>query len=250
MKGFMEKLIQDLRYGIRTILKQPGFTAIAVMALALGIGANTAIFSVVNAVLLRPLPFANPNGIMMVYNTAEKEDSFSVTYPDFIDWRENQQSFQQLAAYSTRDFTLTGTGDPVRLRGAMVTSELFPILGVQPKLGRFFRPEEDKPDVRVAILSHRMWQEHFASDPGICEKTIQLHGQSFNVAGVMPKGFAFPVQNDPVIDFWTTTSILQEGAAPLTVQRGNHALNVIARLKEGVTIEQAQSDMSGIVNAL
>jgi putative ABC transport system permease protein len=246
----MEKLIQDLRYGIRTILKQPGFTAIAVMALALGIGANTAIFSVVNAVLLRPLPFANPDGIMMVYNTAEKEDSFSVTYPDFIDWRENQQSFHQLAAYSTRDFTLTGTGDPVRLRGAMVTSELFPILGVQPKLGRFFRPEEDKPDVRIAILSHRMWQEHFASDPGICEKTIQLHGQSFNVAGVMPKGFAFPVQNDPVIDFWTTTAILQEGAAPLTVQRGNHALNVIARLKEGVTLEQAQSDMSGIVNAL
>ena len=246
----MEKLIQDLRYGIRTILKQPGFTAIAVMALALGIGANTAIFSVVNAVLLRPLPFANPDSIMMIYNTAEKEDRFSVTYPDFIDWRDGQQSFQQLAAYSTRDFTLTGTGDPVRLRGAMVTSELFPILGVQPKLGRFFRSEEDKPDVRVAILSHRMWQEQFASDPGICEKTIQLHGQSFNVAGVMPKGFAFPVQNDPIIDFWTTTAILQEGAAPLTVQRGNHALSVIARLKDGVTLEQAQSDMSGIVNAL
>jgi putative ABC transport system permease protein len=246
----MEKLIQDLRYGVRTILKQPGFTAIAIMALALGIGANTAIFSVVNAVLLRPLPFANPGSIVMVYNTAEKEDRFSVTYPDFIDWRNGQQSFQQLAAYSTRDFTLTGTGDPVRLRGAMVTSELFPILGVQPKLGRFFRPEEDKPDMRVAILSHQMWQEHFASDPNICEKVIQLHGQSFNVAGVMPKGFAFPLQNDPVIDFWTTTAILQEGAAPLTVQRGNHALSVIARLKDGVTLEQAQADMSGLVNAL
>jgi putative ABC transport system permease protein len=188
----MEKLIQDLRYGMRTILKQPGFTAIAVIALALGIGANTAIFSIVNAVLLRPLPFANPDGIMMVFNTAEKENRIPVSYPDFIDWRERQQSFELLSAYSSRDFTLTGTGDPVRLRGAMVTGELLPILGVQPKLGRFFRADEDKPGVRVAILSHRMWQEHFASDPDICDKTIQLHGQSYSVAGVMPKGFAFP----------------------------------------------------------
>jgi putative ABC transport system permease protein len=250
LREIMEKLIQDLRYGIRTILKQPGFTAIAVMALALGIGANTAIFSIVNAVLLRPLPFANPDGIMMVFNTAEREDRFSVTYPDFIDWRERQQSFELLAGYSSRDFTLTGTGDPVRLRGAMVTGELLPILGVQPKLGRFFRPEEDKPGIRVAILSQRMWQEHFASDPDICDKTIQLHGQSYSVAGVMPKGFAFPLQNDPVIDFWTTTASLQEGAAPLTAQRGNHALNVVGRLKEGITLEQAQADMSGIANAL
>jgi putative ABC transport system permease protein len=246
----METLIQDLRYGIRTLVKQPGFTVIAILALALGIGANTAIFSIVNAVLLRPLPFANADSILRVFNTAEKEDRFSVAYPDFIDWRERQQSFELLAGYSTRDFTLTGTGDPVRLRGAMVTGDLFPILGVQPKLGRFFRSEEDRPGVRVAILSHQLWQEHFAADPQICDKTIQLHGQSYSVAGVMPKGFAFPVQNDPVIDFWTTTASLQEGPAPLTAQRGNHALDVIGRLKAGVTLEQAQADMNGINNAL
>jgi putative ABC transport system permease protein len=246
----MEKLIQDLRYGLRTILKQPGFTAIAVFALALGIGANTAIFSVINAVLLKPLPFSAPDKIVNVWNTAEKEDQFDVTYPDFMDWRERQQSFEGLAAYSTRDFTLTGTGEPTRLRGAMVTSELLPILGVQPKLGRFFLPDEDKPGARVAILSHRMWQEHFAADPGVCEQTLTLHGQSYNVVGVMPQSFAFPLQNDPVIDFWTTTATMQEGSAPLTAQRGNHALEVIGRLKAGVTLEQSQADMAAIVSTL
>jgi putative ABC transport system permease protein len=246
----MEKLIQDLRYGLRTSLKHPGFTAVAVFALALGIGANTAIFSVINSVLLKPLPFSAPDQIVTVWNTAEKEDQFDVTYPDFMDWRERQQSFELLAAYSSRDFTLTGAGEPVRLRGAMVTSDLFPLLGVQPKQGRFFLPEEDRPGVRAAILSHRMWQEHFAADPNICEQAITLHGQIYDVVGVMPQTFSFPLQNDPVIDFWTTTSTLQEGAAPLTAQRGNHALEVIGRLKNGVTLEQAQADMAAIVSAL
>ncbi len=246
----MEKLIQNLRYGLRTILKQPGFTAIAVFALALGIGANTAIFSVINAVLLKPLPFSAPDKIVNVWNTAEKEDQFDVTYPDFLDWRQRQQSFERLAAYSTRDFTLTGTGEPTRLRGAMVTSDLLHILGVQPKQGRFFLPDEDKPGVRVAILSHRMWQEHFAADPAICEQTITLHGQNYDVVGVMPQTFAFPIQNDPIIDFWTTTATMQEGSAALSTQRGNHALEVIGRLKDGVTLEQSQADMAAIVNTL
>ena len=246
----MQTLVQDLRFGVRLLLKNPGFTLVAVFALALGIGANTAIFSVINAVLLKPLPFSAPEKIVNVWNTAEKEDQFDVTYPDFMDWRQSQQSFELLAAYSTRDFTLTGTGEPVRLRGAMVTSDLLPILGVQPKQGRFFLPEEDKPGVRVAILSHRMWQEHFAADPDVCNQTITLHGQSYNVVGVMPQSFAFPIQNDPIIDFWTTTATLQEGRPPLSSQRGNHALEVIGRLKNGGTLEQAQADMTAIVSAL
>jgi putative ABC transport system permease protein len=248
----METLLQDLRYGFRMLIQKPAFTFIIVIALAIGIGATTAIFSVVNAVLLRPLSFNAPDKIMMVWNTeeTEKADQFGVSYPDFIDWRERNQSFEQLAAYSTRDFTMTGAGEPVRLRGAMVTGDLFPILGVAPRLGRFFLSEEDKPGARAAILSHRMWQQHFASDPQVCDKAITLNGQSYTVVGVMPAGFAFPVQNDPVIDFWMTTAILQEGAAPLTVQRGNHALEVIGRLKDGATLEQAQADMSAIAGTL
>ncbi|HKS41992.1 MAG TPA: ABC transporter permease [Blastocatellia bacterium] len=248
----METLLQDLRYGFRMLIQKPAFTFIIVIALAIGIGATTAIFSVVNAVLLRPLSFNAPDKIMMVWNTeeTEKADQFGVSYPDFIDWRERNQSFEQLAAYSTRDFTMTGAGEPVRLRGAMVTDDLFPILGVAPRLGRFFLSEEDKPGARAAILSHRMWQQHFASDPQVCDKAITLNGQSYTVVGVMPAGFQFPVQNDPVIDFWMTTAILQEGAVPLTVQRGNHALEVIGRLKEGATLEQAQADMSAIAGTL
>jgi putative ABC transport system permease protein len=242
----MEKLVQDIRYGFRTIMKQPVFTGIAVLALALGIGANTAIFSVINAVLLRPLPFARPDRLMMVYNTTDKEDQNSVTYPDFNDWRAGQQSFEQLAGYSSRDFTLTGAGEPARFRGLMATHELFPILNVQPKIGRFFLPEEDKPGARAVILSHRMWQQYFASDPNIRETPITINGQSYTVVGVMPAGFAFPIQNDPPIDLWTTTALLQEGRAPLTVQRGNHALDVVGRLKDGVTQEQAQAEMTNI----
>jgi putative ABC transport system permease protein len=247
---FMEKLIQDLRYGLRTILKQPTFTAIAVLALALGIGANTAIFSVINTVLLKPLPFVAPEKIVGVWNTAEKEDQFSATYPDFVDWRERQQSFEYLAAYATRDFTLTDAGEPVRLRGAMTTTELFPLLGIQPKLGRFFSAEEDKAGGRTTILSYRMWQNYFAADPNILNASISLNGQKYNVVAVMPADFAFPLQSDPPIDLWTTTATLQEGRVPFSVQRGNHGLDVIGRLKDGVTIEQAQADMSAIVGAL
>jgi putative ABC transport system permease protein len=246
----METIFQDLRYGFRMLIQKPAFTFIVVIVLAIGIGATTAIFSVVNAVLLRPLSFDKPDKILTVWNTAEKEDQFPVSYPDFLDWQERNQSFEQLAAYSSRDFTMTGTGEPVRLRGVMITGDLLPILGVQPAIGRFFRQEEDKPGARAALLSHRMWQQHFASDADIRDKTITLNGQSYTIIGVMPQGFQFPIQNDPAIDFWTTTATLQEGAVPLSVQRGNHALEVIGRAKDGVTLEQAQSDMSAIAGAL
>ncbi len=243
----MDNLIQDLRYAIRALLKKPLYAAIAIITLALGIGANTAIFSVVNGVLLRPLPFAQPERLMMVYNTSDKEDQDSVTYPDFNDWRDRNQSFAQLAAYSTRDFTVTGVGEPFRLRGAMVTHELLPLLGVNPEQGRFFTPEEDKPGARAVILSHRIWQEYFGSEGKLVEKNINLNGQNYLIVGVMPATFAFPIQNDPVIDMWTTTATMQEGRAPLTAQRGNHALDCLGRLKDGVSLEQAQAEMSLIV---
>ncbi|MEW6127980.1 MAG: ABC transporter permease [Acidobacteriota bacterium] len=244
----MDNLIQDLRYAFRALLKKPFFAVIAIMTLSLGIGANTAIFSVVNGVLLRPLPFPEPERLMMVYNTSGKEDQGSATYPDFNDWRERNQSFTQLAAYSTRDFTITGVGEPFRLRGAMVTHELLPLLGVSPEQGRFFSAEEDKPGARAVILSHRVWQEYFGSEGRLPEKPINLNGQNYNVIGVMPAGFVFPIQTEPVIELWTTTATMQEGRAPLTAQRGNHALEVIGRLKAGVTPEQAQAEMSLIVS--
>jgi putative ABC transport system permease protein len=244
----MDNLIQDLRYAIRALLKKPLFAVIAIMTLALGIGANTAIFSVVNGVLLRPLPFTHPERLMMVYNTSDDGDQGSATYPDFNDWRARNQSFAQLAAYSTRDFTVTGAGEPFRLRGAMITQELLPMLGINPEQGRFFTADEDKPGARAVILSHRTWQENFGADAKLLEKTINLNGQNYMVVGVMPAGFAFPIQTDPVIEMWTTTATMQEGRAPLTAQRGNHALDVIGRLKDGVSLEQAQSEMSLIVD--
>ncbi|MGA9769116.1 MAG: ABC transporter permease [Blastocatellia bacterium] len=246
----METLLQDLRYGVRMLTQKPAFTSIIVIALAIGIGATTAIFSVVNSVLLRPLSFNTPDKILMVWNTVEKEDQFAVSYPDFMDWQQRNQSFEQLAAYSSRDFTMTGMGEPVRLHGVMVTGDLFPILGIQPKIGRLFLPEEDKPGARAAVLSHRMWQQHFAADSNVRDKSITLNGQSYSIVGVMPQGFQFPIQNEPAIDFWTTTSSMQEGAVPLSVQRGNHAIEVIGRLKDGATLEQAQADMSAIAGVL
>ena len=242
----MDTFFQDLRFAFRSMMKRPAFTAIAVLALALGIGANTAIFSVINNVLLKPLPFREPDRLTMVYNTADKEDQLSVTYPDFNDWRAQQQSFEQIGAYSSRDFTLTGVGEPLRLRAAMMTSDVFPLLGEQPVIGRFFTPEEDKPGARVVILSNKVWRDRFSADRDLRDKTITLNGQSYTVVGVMPEGFSFPIQSDPQIELWTTTATLQEGRAPLTVQRGNHALDVVGRLKPGVTIEQAQADLDAI----
>lgn len=246
----MDNLWQDIRFSIRSMLKKPGFTAIALLALALGIGANTALFSVIYSVLLKPLPFRQPDKLVMVFNTVDSNGRFSVTYPDYLDWRERNQSFEYLAACNTRDFTLTGTGEPLRLRGARMTADTLPLLGVQPLKGRYFTTEEDKPGSRVVLLSNRVWRDRFSSSTEIFNQSITIDGESYNVVGIMPDSFVFPLQSDPQVDLWTTTATLQEPPAPLTKQRGNHALDVIGRLKLSVSVEQAQAEMSSIAGAL
>lgn len=245
----METFLQDIRYGIRMLVKAPSVSIVATIALALGIGANTAIFSVVNAVLLRPLPFTNSEALINVWETDSLRGSLrgSASYPNFADWRDQSHSFEYMASYYANDFVMTGRGEPVRLQGAVVNADLFPLLGVAPVLGRGFLPEEDKPGEsgRAVVLSQALFQKRFNSDGNIIGQPMVLGGKSYNIVGVMPEAFQFPIQNDPV-ELWTTVATDREGKEPITEQRGAHYMNVIARLKPGVSKHQAQAEMTTI----
>src|ERR1700730_747158 len=245
----METFWQDIRYGVRMLMKAPSVSIVATIALALGIGANTAIFSVVNAVLLRPLPFSNSEQLMMVWETDSTRgySRGSASYPNFVDWREQNQVFEHMASYHTNDFIMTGRGEPTRLQGAVVNSDLFPLLGAAPVMGRAFHPDEDKPGEsgRVVLLSQELFQKRFNSDQNVVGQSMVLDGKNYTVVGVMPQAFQFPIQDEPV-EFWTTVAIDREGKEPITDERGAHYMNVIARLKPGVTKEQAQAEMTNI----
>jgi putative ABC transport system permease protein len=237
----MNNLWQDLRYGARMLAKKPGFTAIAVVTLALGIGATTAIFSVVNAVLLRSLAFEEPEKLIKVWgNTAKNpQDKVPTSSPNFRDWREQSGSFSNMAAYFEFAFNLTGTDEPERVAGAPASAELFPTLGIKPALGRSFTADEDKPGAdNVVVLSHGLWQRRFGSDPNIVGRTIALDGNAVTIIGVMPQGFYFPSK---ATELWIPLALNPESTA-----RMSFFLDVIARLKPGVTLEQAQAEMNAI----
>lgn len=245
----METILQDLRYGVRMLIKSPSFTIVAIIALALGIGANTAIFSVVNAVLLRPLPFANADQLMMVWETdsSRGQQRGSASYPNFADWRDQNHVFEHMASFHNSDFIMTGRGESARLQGAVVNADLFPLLGVTPVLGRAFLADEDKPGDtgRVAILSHELFQKRFGADPNVVGQSMVLDAKTYTIIGVMPPAFQFPIQNDPV-ELWTTVAIDREGKEPITDMRGAHYMNVIGRLKPGVSTVQARAEMNSI----
>ena len=254
----MQAFWQDVRYGARMLGKNPGFTFIAVLAIALGVGANTAIFSVINAVLLRPLPYQEPEQLVAVYETdtreADSEDSTS--YPNFFDWRERNQSFENIAVYRSAAFSLTGEGQPVQLSGQVVTAEIFDLLQVKPHLGRNFSRDDERiggaTSSRAAVISHTLWQRQFGGDPNIVSQTITIDRKPFEIVGVMPAGFQFPIQADPV-DIWVTSAIDSEpdmGKTAMTERRGFRFLQSIARLKPGVSLEQAQADMDAVAAAL
>jgi putative ABC transport system permease protein len=249
----MNTLLQDIRFGLRMLLKSPSISIVATIALALGIGANTAIFSVVNAVLLRPLPFPDPDSLVAVFETDTQRGLIrgSHSYPNFFDLRTQNTVFQHVATYRSGDYIMTGRGEPARLQGAVVTADLFPLLGVQPMLGRVFLPDEDKATEtgRVVILSHDLFQKRFNGDPSILNQAITLEGIKFTVVGVMPPSFEFPIQNDPV-ELWTTIAGDSSGAEPVTGQRGAHFLRVIGRLKPGITEEKAQAELTAIAARL
>jgi putative ABC transport system permease protein len=245
----MENFWQDVRYGLRMLLKSPSVSIVATIALALGIGANTAIFSVVNAVLLRPLPFASSDQLMMVWETDATRGQVrgSASYLNFSDWRDQNHVFERLASYHNNDFIMTGRGESTRLQGAVVNADLFPLLGVAPSMGRGFLPDEDKPGEggHVVVLSRALFQKRFNSDPNVINQPMVLDGRNYTIVGVMPDAFQFPIQNDPV-ELWTTVAIDREGEDPVTEERGAHYINVIGRLKPGITREQAQAEMTAI----
>jgi putative ABC transport system permease protein len=248
----MNTLLQDVRFGLRMLLKSPSISIVATIALALGIGANTAIFSVVNAVLLRPLPFPDPDSLVAIFETDNSRGYVrgSHSYPNFFDLRAQNTVFERISTYRSGDFIMTGRGEPARLQSGVVTADLFPLLRVQPMLGRTFVPDEDKPsESRVVVLSHALFQKRFGSDPAILNQSLNLDGRSFTVIGVMPPGFEFPIQNDPV-ELWTTIAGDASGSEPVTGQRGAHFLRVIGRLKPGVSEEQAQAELTAIAARL
>jgi putative ABC transport system permease protein len=249
----MNTLLQDIRFGLRMLLKSPSVSIVATIALALGIGANTAIFSVVNAVLLRPLPFPDSESLVAVFETNLERglQRGSHSYPNFLDVRAQNSVFEHMSSYHAGDFIMTGRGEPVRLQGSVVTADLFSLLKVQPELGRTFLPDEDKPTEtgRVVMLSHSLFQKRFGGDSSIINQAITLDGIKFTVVGVMPPDFEFPIQNDPV-ELWTTIAGDASGKEPVTAQRGAHFLQVIARVKPGVSKEQAQAELTTIAARL
>jgi hypothetical protein len=176
---------QDVRYGLRMLAKNPAFTVIAVLTLALGIGANTALFSVVNGVLLKRIPFPNPDQLYAVYDASPTFDLNSISYPNFIDWHKQNHSFAKLAAFRTENYNLTGAGEPERLHAHMISEEFFAAYGINPVLGRNFRPEEDQPGAGpVAILGDGLWKRKFASSPDVLGKSITLNAKAYTIIGV------------------------------------------------------------------
>jgi predicted permease len=251
-------LLQDLRHALRVLAKQPAFTAIVIITF--GVGANTAVFTVVNGVLLRPLPFKDSQNLVafQLYDIREgpgiPPDWRAVSYPDFRDWRAQNDQLEHIAVYTSQSLTLTDGGQALHIVGAAVSADLFPLLRVQPMLGRNFVAHEDDPGNRVAILSYALWQHQFGSDPSIVGKSITLDGRQYAVVGVMPAGFNFPFMRDNVAaELWTTVAILREtpdGSQPMTEQRGNDFLSCVARLKPGVSLQQAQAKTDVISAAL
>jgi putative ABC transport system permease protein len=241
----METLLRDIRYGVRSLLKRPGFTAIALVALALGIGANTAIFSLVNAVLLRPLSFAEPDRLVWVWgNIKNGGNRASVSPADFLDYRQQQNTFEEFAASLPLRFNYTGGDEPERLEASGVTGNYFQALGVKPAFGRTFLVENEKPGSdQVAMLSYSLWQKRFAGDPAIINKTITLNGKSFAVLGVMPPDFNMPRTSD----VWVPINF---DIDPEMKMRGAHFLRPIGKLKAGVTMAQAQADTDAIARRL
>lgn len=238
--------LHDLRYALRMLLKNPGFTIVAVVALALGIGANTAIFSVVNTVLLRPLPYRDPERLVMVWEEDSKR-GFPQETPavgNYVEWRDQNQVFESMAAIADQSFNLTGVGDPERLEGRSVSANLFPMLGIEPQIGRVFSAADDQPGAQpVVMLSYGLWQRRFGGDASIVGKPLTLNGESYTVVGVMPARFQFPTRDDQA---WVPIAFTPEQ----TANRNRHYLQVIAKLKPGVTLQQAQTEMSAIATRL
>jgi putative ABC transport system permease protein len=243
--GSIERLLQDIRFSVRTLRKSPGFTVFAVLALALGLGANAAIFSVVDAVLLRSLPFRNADRLVELW-----EDASHFGFPlaplapaNSVDWKRRNHVFEDMAALKGDLYALTGAGTPEQVEGSPVTANLFPLLGISPILGRSFSAEEDRPGgPRVALIGYGLWQRRFGGDPSIVRREIWLNNEKYAVIGVMPRGITFPEKSQ----IWVPLALSPGQLA----ERDNHYLRVFARLKPGVTLARAQREMTDLAAQL
>jgi predicted permease len=246
----MQTLMQDIRYAVRMLVKNPGFALVAVLTLALGIGANTALFSIVNGVLLNPVPFPQPERLMALYANRIQFERASISYPNFLDWQRENRTFVTLAAFRPDNFNLTGAGEPEHIRGEMVSADFFSTLGLVPKVGRWFRSEEDRiGGAPVVVISTGLWKRKFGSATDILGKSIVLNGTDYTIVGVTPEGFhlamgGFPEDTEVYIPIgqWTDV-IFHDRSAGL-------GMKAIGRLKPGVTLAQARADMDSIGNRL
>ena len=244
--SFGDAAMSDLRFGFRQLVKNPGFTAVAVLTLALGIGANTAMFSLVNGVLLKPLPYPDSDRLISLFENQREQgqDLVNLTAPGFTDWRAQSTVFEDLAAYQPGGFDLTGRGDPARLSGIRASATLFPMLGVKPELGRAFTQAEDTfGGPRVAVIAHGLWQGRFGGAADVLGKSVTLDGNSYTIVGVMPDDFRFAGLD---ADVW-----LPMAFEPWEMEnRGGHNYQAIARLKPGVTLAAARAEMKGITERI
>ena len=241
----MTNFLQDVRYAVRMLLKSRAFAAIAVLTLALGIGANTALFSVVNGVLLNPLPFKNPDELYAVYTKTSNFDRGSISYPNFLDWQKENRTFASLSAFRRDDYNLTGSGQPERLQGRQISADFFPTLALNPLLGRNFRPEEDRAGgIPVAILGDGFWKRKFGSSTDILGNSLMLNGKPYTVVGVAPSNIAGLRSADVYVPIgqWTDQTFLDRRVAM--------GMNSIGRLKQGISFEQAQADMKAVGQSL
>ncbi|MFY9556007.1 MAG: ABC transporter permease [Blastocatellia bacterium] len=240
----METLLKDLRFGIRMMMRSPGFTLVALVTIALGIGANTAIFSVVNTVLLRPLPYQNPDALLVLWEKQGRIEQESPSLPDFLDWRERNQSFEQMAFARRDNVNITGAGEPERLIARQITANFFSTLGVIPQAGRSFSDEEERTKAPVALISDALWKRRFGSDPAMVGKAITIYDSSFTVVGILPASFQFYTPADLFVPLSFMPDRLKQA-------REEHGGTVaVARLKPGVANEQAQAEMDMIAEAL
>src|SRR5918993_785955 len=239
--GSKERLMGDIRYALRNLLKRPGFTIIAVTTLALGIGANTAIFSAINALLLKPLPFPELDRVVAIWDKLPSRGVTrnEVTVANYLDWQSQSQSFEQLALNRWWSANLTGIDPPERIQGFLVTANFFDALGMKPIMGRNFSAEENQPGKEaVAIITHSLWQRRFGGDPNIISKTITVNSIVRTVIGVMPERFNYPKGSEVYAPLPMTPELMRS--------RGDHSYYIVGRLKPGVSIESAQAELDGI----
>src|SRR5437773_56135 len=238
----MNTLWQDLRYGARMLLKSPSVSIVVILALALGIGANTAIFSVINSVLLRPLPYDQADRLLFLNERSRVMDEMSISYPNFTDWRNQNHVFEKIGVYNRGSYNLTGSGAAERIPTAQVSADLFTALRANALIGRVFTNDEDQPGATpVVILGYGLWQRRFGGQMSILNQTLTLNGKSYTVIGVMPSDYAYPSR----VDMWVPVG--QLSGDPNWQQRGNHpGLYGVARLKPGVTLAAARAEMDMI----